>query len=111
VCQNEVVSEVGGIAGPGDEMVDLCLLGKWLLAVEANSLLHVQQDGPIRIQAGPLLAEQEGSEVGGITEPPVSIELLDESHPRAFDQVTDQFVEGSEAIGDTGLQCDPVSPV
>ncbi len=66
--------------------------------------------GPISVETGPLLAEQERPKIGDVAEL-VGVELLDEPHPGPFDQVTDQFVEGPEAVGDSGLQRDSVAPV
>ena len=71
VGQDEVVAQVGGVAGPGDEVVHLRLPRQRLPAVEADALLHVEQDRAVGFEAGPLPAEQERAEVGGV--PSVSV--------------------------------------
>src|SRR2546428_280283 len=66
-------------------------------------MLHVRQNGPVRIKVAPLLPEQEGPKIGDVAEV-ACVEFLDEPHPCSLDQVTQQPVEGAKAVGDTWLQ-------
>ena len=106
VAQDEVVPEVGGVAGSRNEAVHLRQPRQGLTAVESVPALNVQQDRAIGFQAGPCLAEQERPEVGRVAEAP-GVEPLDEPHPSPLDEVTEQFLEAAEAVGDPRLQGDP----
>ena len=83
VGQDEIVSHVGGIARPGDEVVDVDAAGQRLPAVEALALLDVRQNGTVGFQVRPLVAEKEGAQVGHAADV-VDVHLLDEPHPCAY---------------------------
>jgi hypothetical protein len=75
-----------------------------------TGLLHVEQDGPVDVEAGPFLAEQKRAKVGSAAQL-VGVDLLDEPYPCAFNQVSHQLVKGPQAVSDSGFQGDPVATV
>jgi len=69
VGQDEVVGEVEGVAGPGDEVVHLAGPAERGAAVEALVVLDVAQDGAVRVEVGALGAEKELAQFVGLAEP------------------------------------------
>ncbi len=65
-------------------MVHLRLPRQRLLALEAAAFLHVLTDGPVGVEAGPLLAEKERARADGAAQLG-RVEFLDEPYPRALD--------------------------
>jgi hypothetical protein len=84
VGQDEIVSEIGGISRPGDEVVNLRLHRQLPLTVHARAMLHLHQDRTAYVQIGSLLAEKECPEIGDVAEL-MGVELLDEPHPRTLE--------------------------
>lgn len=106
VSEHEVVSEIGRIPGPRDEVIHLGR-GDRAMAVQTLSVLQIQQGRDHALQSCAIAAEQELLEIGGPAEQVgIGREGLHEPQPFRFCHADDKTVETSQVGADARLEPD-----
>lgn len=106
VGQDQVVPQIHGVPGPGDEVVDVGIRSaQALVAVEAAVLLEVAQYGHIHLQGCPLAAEEELLQIDGRAQY-LLVQAAYEAHPGTSNQVADETVELTQAVRHPRSQLD-----